>query len=116
MQKIKINNIKIFGYHGVYDKEIKDGQYFYINLIYSFNFEVDSLKDEITSVQDYINIVQFLENIFNNRRYSLMEKLVNDLIFRLNNEFNFEYIKLSVTKKVNISCDSITVEEEIYID
>ena len=116
MQKIKINNIKLFGYHGVYDEEIKDGQYFYINLMYSFDFQENSLKDEITSVQDYMNIVQFLEKIFNKKRYNLIEKLVNDLIFHLNNKFDFEYIKLSITKKVNISCDSITVEEEIYND
>ena len=116
MQKIKINNIKLFGYHGVYDEEIKDGQYFYINLMYSFDFQSNSLKDEITSVQDYTSIVQFLEKIFNKKRYNLIEKLVNDLMFHLNNEFDFEYIKLSITKNVNISCDSITVEQEVYND
>ena len=30
--KYKLNNIKIYGYHGVYDNEIKDGQEFLINL------------------------------------------------------------------------------------
>ena len=116
MQKIRIKSIKIFGYHGVYDKEIKDGQYFYIDLIYSFDFKIDSMEDEIISVQDYTSIVQFLEKIFNKKRYNLMEKLVNDLILHLNNEFDFEYIKLSISKKINISCDSITVEQEVYND
>ena len=116
MQKIIINNIEIFGYHGVYDEEIKNGQCFYINLIYSFDFKIDLLEDEIVSVKDYTSIVQFLEKIFNKKRYNLMEKLVNDLIFHLNNEFDFKYIKLSISKKVNISCDSITVEQEVYND
>ena len=54
MQKITIKNIEIFGYHGVYDEEIKNGQYFYINLIYSFDFKIDSVEDEIMSVQDFL--------------------------------------------------------------
>ena len=116
MQKITIKNIKFFGYHGIYDKEIKDGQYFYIDLIYSFNLNLDSLEDEIINVQDYTDIVRFLEKTFNKKRYNLMEILVNDLIFHLNNEFDFKYIKLSISKKVNISCDSITVEQEVYND
>ena len=116
MQKIKINNIKIFGYHGVYNEEIKEGQYFYINLIYSVDLQIDSMEDKIISVKDYTTIVQFLEKIFNKKIYNLMEKLVNDLMLQLNDEFDFQYIKLSISKKIDLECDSITIEQESYND
>ena len=51
MQKITINNIKVFGYHGVYDKERDEGQYFYVNIIYSYDY--DYPNDDIRNVKDY---------------------------------------------------------------
>jgi len=114
MQKIRINNIKIFGYHGIYEKEIKQGQCFNINIIYAFDLDVNSITDEITSVIDYTTIVQFLEKKFNKKRYNLIEKLVNDMISQLIDEFKFKYIKLSIGKKIDVLCDTIIIEQEIY--
>ena len=34
MYKFLIKEIKIFGYHGVYQEEIKNGQNFYITISY----------------------------------------------------------------------------------
>jgi len=116
MQKIKINNIKIFGYHGIYEEEIKQGQYFYINIVCTFDLDVNSIADEITSVRDYTTIVQFLDEKFNKRRYSLIEKLLNDMIYQLIDEFKFKYIKLSIGKKIDTLYDSVIIEQEIYND
>ena len=117
MQKIKIKNLKVFGNHGVYKSEVKNGQYFYIDIVYAFKnscSDFQLMPDNIDSVEDYTSIINFFQKEFNSTRYSLMEKLINDLIFRMNDKFNFYYIKLSITKKIDVDCDGITIEQEVY--
>ena len=33
--KYSIDKIKIFAYHGIYDEEIKNGQFFYVDFSYT---------------------------------------------------------------------------------
>ena len=39
----EIKDIKLYGYHGLYEKEIKDGQNFYIDIYYK-NVQLYSLS------------------------------------------------------------------------
>ena len=54
--KYIIENIKLFGYHGIYEEEKCNGQYFHIKLSYSVNDSDDFLNDSIENVVDYISI------------------------------------------------------------
>ena len=117
MVKIKINNMKIFGFHGVYEEEIKSGQEFILNLEYessknSNNFLNDNIKDAI----DYIDVIQKIELYFNIKRFNLIENLAKYLISRLKDDFQLDYIKITIKKdfinlKQKINADSIEVEE-----
>ena len=42
MLKNKINNIKLFGFHGVYKDEIENGQDFIINIEYIPDYKIES--------------------------------------------------------------------------
>ena len=116
MQKIKIDNIKIFGYHGVYDKEKEEGQDFYISIVYKYDY--DSPNDDIKNVKDYTKIVDYLLSIFNDRTYSLLEKLIVSLTKQLMIKFEFNYLKLSIKKKINLNNNKIdiTIEKELSND
>ena len=61
---------------------------------------------------DYIDIIKFLQVIFNVRRYNFIEKLVNDLSLQMIDKFNFQYMKISITKQIDANCNGITVEQE----
>ena len=116
MQKITINNIKVFGYHGVYDKERDEGQYFYVNIIYSYDY--DYPNDDIRNVKDYTKIVDYLLDRFNGSKYYLLEKLVASLTNQLKREFEFNYLKLSISKEIDLRGNKIdiTIEKENYND
>ena len=60
--RIKLNNIKLFGYHGIYDKEIDDGQEFMI----SVSVKIDKKKllhDRISDTLDYSILVTKIKTI-----------------------------------------------------
>ena len=117
MTKIKINNMKIFGFHGVYKEEIKSGQEFILNLEYessknSNNFLNDNIKDVI----DYIDVIEKIELYFNIKRFNLIENLAKYLISRLKDDFQLNYIKIAIKKNFinleeKINAESIEVED-----
>ena len=112
MIKISLKDIKIFGYHGVYDKERKFGQNFFINISYHCkkNNLNDPSSDNINDVLDYIHVIEIIKKFIEAKdscfkKYFLLEKLIEDLFFYLNLEFKdfgFKCIFLSITKIVEI--------------
>ena len=109
--KYKIKNLKLFGYHGVFDKEKKKGQYFYININYSATY--NELKDDIATVVDYSVICQDVENVFNNKRYDLLEVLALDIKLHLSKKYTFLDFKIKISKNddfMDYDLDKITIE------
>lgn len=102
--KIKLENLNFYGYHGVYNKEIKDGQEFILNLDISYNYNDSS--DSVSKTIDYIELYNLLKKIFNKTRYNLLETLGNEIINQvLDNYASIYYIK------VNIRKPSISIEQ-----
>ena len=100
----KIENIKLFGCHGVYDTEIANGQNFYISISYMLSDDYvknDNVNDNI----DYVRVISTVDNVFNAKRYNLIENLAFDIHLSLKDNFNFNNIKVSVKKK-NLSIDN----------
>ena len=124
MTKIKINNIKIFGYHGVYEEEINKGQFFILNVEYKTISNLDNslliTNDSIDSVIDYVDIVKKIESSFNIKRFNLIESLAKYLISKVKEHFELDYIKISIKKdfsdlRKDINAKSVEVED-IYIN
>ena len=104
-----IENIEIFGYHGVYDYEKKNGQLFFIDVSYSVTYNQNintktGLKhnDNIENVIDYMIIIDTIKNSFNYKRYNLLEELIeriSDTIKRNYPEIYNLDVKISKTLK-----------------
>ena len=102
--KIKLENLNFYGYHGVYNKEIKDGQEFILNLDISYNYNDSS--DSVSKTIDYIELYNLLKIFFNKTRYNLLETLGKEIINQvLDNYASIYYIK------VNIRKPSISIEQ-----
>ena len=118
MLKNKINNIKVFGYHGVYENEIKNGQVFIINIEYISNYPndedltsyIDKKRDNINKIINYADVIKELEQCFNIRRFNLLESLANFLIKHMTNVFEFKYFKITIIKNFDDSIDEINAD------
>ncbi len=80
---VKIPQIKLFGYHGCYDKEKKEGQEFEINVEVIFKVDVDKhygyglmLQENIF---DYTLIVSDVRKVFEKKRCNMLEELTRNI-------------------------------------
>ena len=99
--KYILEDIKLFGYHGVYEEEKLNGQYFYIKLSYSVNDSDVFMNDTIEDVVDYISIKTVIKEVFESNRYNLLETLIKNISVSIKDNFSeVSNIKISISKKI----------------
>ncbi len=101
-----IKDLKLFGYHGVYDKEKNDGQFFLINIFFNVDYNC-KLDDSIDNVIDYAEICSDIALIFN-KRCNLLETLNLKIKKFLENKYKNVEFEIQITKMMpKISKNSI---------
>ena len=107
MHKIKINNLEVFGFHGVYEHEEKEGQTFYVNLQYIPRENIKVMNDTVSEATDYMNVISDFIELFNKKRYSLIEILSRDLMNQLIQIYDFIYLKITIKKRIVLDINKI---------
>lgn len=109
--KIRINKIKLFGYHGVYKIEKEKGQNFIISV--EIKIVDTDYKDKIENTVDYMGIVDIVKDVFSAKRYNLIETLSVDISNKIMENSNIKSTKISIKKTsppINMDLDSVEVE------
>jgi 7,8-dihydroneopterin aldolase/epimerase/oxygenase len=97
MFSIKVNNLKLFGYHGVHKEEAIVGGEFLINI--SVDFEENGLVEKLEQTLNYVRIVEVVQELFTTR-CELLETLSQKIAQEIKTENNF-------IKKINISIEKL---------
>ena len=109
--KINLNNISLFGYHGLYEKEAKEGQNFVINV--SVKLKENKINsDAIEDTVDYTQIIQLIKVVFDQKRYKLIDSLAGDIIDEILTDSRIKSVVLSIKKPnppIDIALDSVEV-------
>lgn len=71
MDQIKIENLKVFAFHGVYSSEKDKGQNFYVNATLYTDFK--EVGDEIEKSTDYGEVCNIIKETMTFRNYDLIE-------------------------------------------
>ena len=71
----------LFGYHGVYKQEKKNGQNFEISV--SCKLGGRSSEDSIDQTVDYSAVMNTARDVFNRKNYNLIESLADDMSRRI---------------------------------
>ena len=96
--KLIISKIVLFGFHGLYDYEKKNGQDFVITLKIDYKPIYNKNKDIINLI-DYTDVYLHLKNEFNKKRFNYLESLIDYLIKSFINKYeNIKYIEISISK------------------
>ena len=103
--KYNINELKIFGYHGVYDDEKENGQFFLINVDFEVIYNND-INDNIINAIDYSAICDDIVFVFN-KRCDLIETVIDNITSFLENKY--ENIKFYVS----ISKEQLSMKHEL---
>ena len=95
--KYKINNIRLYGYHGNTEHEKNNAQFYKISLAYTSNHLINS--DDLKDVLDYTLIFDTVKNTFFNKRYNLIESLAHDIYIELKKTYPIKNLKVTIAKK-----------------
>ncbi len=79
MDKIYIEDLRVFGHHGVYEQEKNQGQTFLVNCEIETDFAEAAATDNLSNTVDYGTVCLYIKKYFAENRYDLLETVVEDL-------------------------------------
>lgn len=97
MGVIKVNNIKLYAYHGCLEEEAKIGSWYRIDVEVKANLKKSSRTDDLSDTVDYVHLNHIVKEEMNVR-----SKLLEEVAQRILNRF-FKEIKLLRKATVAVS-------------
>ncbi len=96
---IRLNTIKIFAHHGVYEDEIKNGNQFEMDLEIEIADSLGATSDLLIDALDYTQLYKIVVEVSENRRYNLLEALASDIAEKILKDFpSVKFIGVKVRK------------------
>ena len=84
MNIIKIDDLEIYAYHGVFSREKEEGQRFYINVEIETEFQKAARTDNLEKSIHYGEVCERINEVFTKQSYDLIEtaafKTAEDLL------------------------------------
>ena len=96
MEKIIIKNIRLVGFHGLYDYEKKDGVDLGFDIELFFHNQINNDCDNINQTVNYVDVIDTVKRINSSNSFNLIETLCNNLI----NEIVELYKPLKATVRI----------------
>jgi dihydroneopterin aldolase len=78
--KIILNGLRFYGYHGVYPEERKRGQWFELDVEIWGNFSQAAVSDNVLEALDYSQVYKSIERIIEGPSVNLLEHLTQLVI------------------------------------
>lgn len=79
MDKIIIDNLEVYAYHGVFPEENEKGQEFYVNAVLYTDTRAAGLADELTLSTHYGEVCHFIAEWMQNHTCKLIETVAENL-------------------------------------
>ncbi|MDE6951495.1 MAG: 2-amino-4-hydroxy-6-hydroxymethyldihydropteridine diphosphokinase [Lachnospiraceae bacterium] len=79
MDQIRIKNLRVYAYHGVYEQEKEKGQNFCVSAVLSVDMEQAGTSDEIGDAVDYGAVCLFIAEFMQENRFDLLEAVAGRL-------------------------------------
>lgn len=79
MDKILLNNMGFYGYHGVFNEEAKLGQKFFIDIELYLSTKEAGINDEINKSVNYGDVYEVVKSIVEHKRFKLLEALAENI-------------------------------------
>ena len=119
---IEIPEIRLYGKHGCYDKEKKEGQLFKIAVFIKYSPHFNKDDDDYDNLEGHLNysdVEVAVSDIFHSKRYNLLESLSHDIASYIANKYLIEFVNIVIkkndpegmeTSSVKVGCE-ITKDE-----
>ncbi len=88
MDKILLNNLGFYGYHGVLKEESILGQKFFIDMELYLDTNEAGLTDDMNKSVSYADVYEVVKEITEKRRFNLIEALAENIAKEVLEKFN----------------------------
>lgn len=85
--KIIIEGLKLFAYHGVNPEEKRDGQHFIIDLTAETNLDNAGKTDDLEKTVSYAKIIKTIKRVMAEDKYDLIERVAYRIIEQVFEEY-----------------------------
>lgn len=114
MDEIRIDNLEVYAYHGVYREENQRGQTFYINAVLYTDTRPAAKKDDLELSTNYGEICHFITDWMQTHVCKLIETVAETLTREILLKFDLiNWIKIEIRKPdapVGLPFDSVSVK------
>lgn len=77
MDQIRIENLKVFAFHGCYQEERDKGQNFYVNATLYTNTHEAAIEDDIEKTTNYADVCKLISDTMINNTYYVIETVAD---------------------------------------
>ena len=88
MDKILMNNLGFYGYHGVLKEEAALGQKFFIDMELYLDTREAGQTDDMNKSVSYADVYELVKEIVENKRFNLLEALAENIAEEVLNKFD----------------------------
>lgn len=108
---VELRGLEVFGYHGAYPEEQRDGQPFWFDV----ELEVGDrgADDRLQAALDYTEVAEAIRTLSDGRRFDLLEALATAVADDLFARFAPEHLRLRVRKQpagLQVEHSAVTIE------
>lgn len=116
MDEIRIDNLEVYAYHGVYPEENEKGQKFYVNLILYTDTHAAGLTDQLELSTNYGEVCHFITRWMQEHTCKLIETVAEKLAVAILLKFNLiKTVSLEIRKPyapIGLPFESVSVRIE----
>lgn len=116
MDEIRIDNLEVYAYHGVYPEENEKGQKFYVNLIVYTDTHAAGLMDQLELSTNYGEVCHFITRWMQEHTCKLIETVAEKLALEILLKFNLtKSVSLEIRKPyapIGLPFESVSVRIE----
>lgn len=99
MDKILLNNLGFYGYHGVLKEESVLGQKFFIDIELYVDTKEAGQTDDMNKSVSYAEVYDVVKDVAENKRFNLIEALAENIAVEVLEKFNLvEKIMVRIKK------------------
>ncbi|MFD1040721.1 dihydroneopterin aldolase [Virgibacillus byunsanensis] len=99
MDKILLNQMEFYGYHGLFPEEKKLGQRYYVDVSLNVNLQKASQSDDMNDSIDYGHVYELIKRVVEGESKNLIESVAEDITRELFLSFNLlKACTIKVTK------------------
>ena len=97
---IRLQNMIFYGYHGVSAAEKETGRRYEVDCELFLDLTVPGKSDKLSDTVNYAAVYQAVEDIMNNKRYSFIEAIAEDIAQQILTDARIEQVVVRVRKMI----------------